>query len=42
MRKSNSQTTGNEVYQVVINGVVYRGSKSYIQRVIAEDRENRG
>lgn len=42
MRNSNSQTTDNQVYQVVIDGIVYRGSRSYIQQVIADDRENRG
>lgn len=41
MRNPNSQTTDSQVYQVVIDGIVYRGSKEYIQKVIAEDRENR-
>lgn len=31
-----------QVYQVIIDGIVYRGSKDYIQQVIKDDRENRG
>ena len=38
MRNSNKPTT----YEVVIDGIVYRGSLDYIKQVIAEDRENRG
>lgn len=30
------------MYEVVIDGIVYRGSKEYILEVIAADRENRG
>lgn len=29
------------MYEIVIDGVVYRGSKEYILQVIADDRENR-
>lgn len=41
MRNSNSQMTDNQVYQVIIAGKVYRGTRSEIQQIIAEDRENR-
>lgn len=41
MRNPNSQTTDNQVYQVVIDGRVFFGSKEYIQQVIQDDRENR-
>lgn len=30
------------MYEVIIDGKVYRGTKEYILQVIAEDRENRG
>ena len=42
MRNPNSLPTDSQVYQVVSNGIVYRGSKDYIQKVIKDDRENRG
>lgn len=29
------------IYQCIIDGIVYRGSKDYIQQVIRDDRENR-
>ena len=44
MKNSKIQTTkpAEPVYEVIIDGIVYRGSKDYIQQVIREDRENRG
>lgn len=42
MKNSNAQITDNQVYQVVIAGKIYRGTRSEIQQIIAEDRENRG
>lgn len=30
------------MYEVIIDGIVYRGSEEYILQVIKEDRENRG
>lgn len=44
MKNSPIQTTKSteQIYQVIINGVVYRGTRSEIQQIIADDRENRG
>lgn len=42
MGKTTSPSTDSQVYTVVINGIVYRGSYEYIQQVIADDRESRG
>lgn len=44
MKNSPIQTTksSEQIYQVIINGVVYRGTRSEIQQIIADDRENRG
>lgn len=43
MKNSPIQTTksSEQIYQVIINGVVYRGTRSEIQQIIADDRENR-
>lgn len=43
MKDSQIQTAkpAEQVYQVIIDGVVYRGSQDYIRQVIKEDRENR-
>ena len=30
----------SEIFEVILDGIVYRGSKAYIQQVIAEWREN--
>lgn len=44
MKNSPIQTTksSEQIYQVIINGVVHRGTRSEIQQIIADDRENRG
>ena len=44
MKNSPIQTTKSSepIYQVIINGVVYRGTRSEIQQIIADDREIRG
>ena len=44
MKNSPIQTTksSEQIYQVIINGVVYRGTRSEIQQIIADDRENHG
>lgn len=43
MKNFNTQPAkpAEQVYQVIIDGVVYRGSQDYIRQVIKEDRENR-
>lgn len=30
------------IYEVVINGIVYRGTLEYIMQVIADERESNG
>ena len=44
MKNSPIQTTksSEQIYQVIIDGIVYRGTRSEIQQIIADDRENRG
>ena len=44
MKNSQIQTTkpAEQIYQVIIDGIVYRGTRSEIQQIIADDRENRG
>lgn len=39
MKNSNSQND-SQVFECVLDGFVYRGSRSYIQQVIADWREN--
>ena len=44
MRNSQIQTTkpAEQIYQVIIDGIVHRGTRAEIQQIIADDRENRG
>ena len=44
MKNSQIQTAkpAEQIYQVIIDGIVYRGTRSEIQQSIAGDRENRG
>ena len=44
MKNSQIQTAkpAEQIYQVINNGIVYRGTRSEIQQIIADDRENRG
>ena len=44
MKNSQIQTANpaEQIYQVIIDGIVYRGTRSEIQRIIADGRENRG
>ena len=44
MKNSQIQTTepAEQIYQVIIDGIVYRGTRAEIQQIIADDRENRG
>lgn len=44
MKNSQLRTAkpAEQIYQCIIDGIVYRGSKDYIQQVIRDDRENRG
>ena len=38
---NSTQSSTEKIYQVVIDGMVVRGTLSEIQAAIAEDRENR-
>ena len=44
MKNSQIQTAkpAEQIYQVIIDSIVYRGTRSEIQQIIADDRENHG
>ena len=44
MKNSQIQTAkpAEQIYQVIIDGIVHRGTRTEIQQIIADDRENRG
>ena len=44
MKNSQIQITkpAEQIYQVIIDGIVHRGTRAEIQQIIAHDRENPG